>query len=116
MQIGILALVGILTAIEGLQKKINSDLAGFGANSFVIQNISRRSQSEGRDQKSFPSVKYKELKRFKNYYRYPATINISAVLTGNAELKRLSEKTNPDSWVYGSDENYIRCQRCYKRL
>src|SRR5260370_41610486 len=36
--IGIMALVGILTAIEGVKQFTNDAFAGLGANSFTIQN------------------------------------------------------------------------------
>ncbi len=105
--LGIMALVGILTAIESIQTKINADLAGFGAKSFNISDISRRGQSQGKDQKTYPPLKYKDLKRFKNLYGYSSTVGISSTVSQSAEIKHLFEKTDPNAWVYGADNNYL---------
>lgn len=105
--IGILALVGTLTAVEGIKVEVNESLSGLGANSFSITNIRRRGRSAGKTQKVYPQIKYKELQKFKEVYRYPATVGISSTVTFSAEVKRLSEKTNPNIRIYAGDLNYL---------
>ncbi len=105
--IGILALVGTLTAVEGIKVEVNNSLSSLGANSFSITDIRRRGQSRGKTQKRYPQIKYKELKKFKEIYRYPATVGISSAVTFSAEVKRFSKKTNPNIRVYAADLNYL---------
>ncbi|MDN5200391.1 ABC transporter permease [Fulvivirgaceae bacterium BMA10] len=109
--LGLTALVGILSAIDGAKASINNSLASFGANSFDIRDISRRGRrNQGRAQKVYPPIKYKEMKKFKELYNYPATISISARITQIAEIKHLSKKTNPNVSIYGADGNYLVTQ------
>ena len=105
--LGIIALVGTLTAIEAMKAKVNESLSGLGANSFDIRDISRRTNSGGRAQKSYPIIKYKELKKFKELFRYQATSGISTNLTWSAEIKRFSKITNPNTGVFGGGVNYL---------
>ncbi|MDN5211539.1 ABC transporter permease [Fulvivirgaceae bacterium BMA12] len=105
--LGIIALVGTLTAIEAMKAKVSESLAGLGANSFDIKDISRRRQNAGKAQKVYPIIKYKELKKFKQLYRYQSTSGISTNLSWTAEIKRFSKITNPNVGVFGADVNYL---------
>ena len=105
--LGIIALVGTLTAIEAMKAKVNESLSGLGANSFDIKDISRRSRSAGKAQKVYPVIKYKELKKFKELFRYQSTSGISTNLTWTAEVKRFSKITNPNVGVFGGGVNYL---------
>ncbi len=106
--IGITCLVGILTAIDGIQSSVSDNLAELGVNTFNIQSKRNRSgQSDGKDQKVFPQLKYKEVLEFQDKYHYPANISINTMVTQVAEVKRGSEKTNPNVWVEGGTEDYV---------
>ncbi|AHM62506.1 antimicrobial peptide ABC transporter permease [Flammeovirgaceae bacterium 311] len=107
--IGITALVGILTAIDGLQASISNNFADLGANAFTIERVEtgRQRRSEGRQEKSFPEVSFFEANRFKDYYTVPAKVSISTLITYNAEAKYGSKKTNPNMVVTGADENFL---------
>lgn len=106
--IGITSLVGILTAIDGIQKSINSNLSNLGANTFNITAVGEGSvfRQRGMDAKSYPPIDYRQAMRFKEQYK-TSSVSISTMITGTAEIKRLSEKTNPNVMVIGSDENYL---------
>src|SRR6201999_2918616 len=70
--IGIMALVGILTAIEGIKQQTNEAFAGLGANSFTIQNTSGDLNfGMGGHDKVYPPITFQQADRFKNLYKLP---------------------------------------------
>ncbi len=106
--IGITALVGILTAIDALQASITEGLSGFGANSFDIEDIPRRRRSSnGVQARAVERISFEEAAEFREKYPLGNTISIEAYITGIAELKRFSKKTNPNTSVIGIDEFYL---------
>lgn len=108
--IGISSLVGMLTAIDGIKAQIAESFAGLGANSFDIRNSGSsggRFVQKGKTEKTYPPITFREAISFKEDY---AVIGISTVFTtvsGIAEIKRGSKKTNPNVRVRGGDENYL---------
>src|ERR1700712_4446884 len=71
--IGIMALVGILTAIEGIKQFTNDAFSSLGANSFTIQNRgSGINFGNGGHRKIYPSIRYDQAQRFMNTYKLPA--------------------------------------------
>lgn len=105
--IGITSLVGILTAIEGIQSSINSSFSNLGSNTFDVQSLrTNRGSRDGKDAKVFPPITYDELVRFKERFN-AGTVSVNAAVTGLAEVKYGSKKTNPNSRVQGGDENYL---------
>jgi putative ABC transport system permease protein len=106
--IGIMALVGILTAIEGIKQFTNDAFAGLGANSFTIQNRgSGISFGNGGHRKIYPAISYQEAERFQKTFKLPVRISIDFTVSGTAIAKYESIKTNPNIRVIGSNENYI---------
>jgi putative ABC transport system permease protein len=106
--IGIMALVGILTAIEGIRQYTNDAFAGLGANAFTIQNRgSGISFGMGGHRKMYPAISYQEAERFKNTFKLPVRTSINLNVTGTAIAKFNSIKTNPNIQVIGSNENYL---------
>lgn len=105
--IGITSLVGILTAIDGIQSSISDSFSSLGANSFQIEAIRPRGRRAGRNTKVHPPITFKEASRFKDRYDVPASVSISTTVTQIAEVKRLSKKTNPNVEVMGGNEHYI---------
>src|ERR1700676_2559570 len=64
--IGIMALVGILTAIEGVKQFTNDAFAGLGANSFTIQTQeSGLHFGRGGHHIVYPAIRYDQADRFK---------------------------------------------------
>ncbi|GAB4245402.1 MAG: ABC transporter permease [Ekhidna sp.] len=108
ISIGITSLVGILTAIDGIQYSINNSFSSLGANTFDIEDIRRRGgSSDGKKQKTYPKITYSQLLTFKEKYEGPGTVSIYTVITGQAEVKYGSKVTNPNQIVRGGDENYL---------
>jgi putative ABC transport system permease protein len=109
--IGITALVGILTAIEAIKSSINSNFTFMGANTFSIRNhgLGIRVGTGGKRAKRFKQIDFAQATQFKNNYPFPnATVSISFMATPVAVLKYQSKKTNPNTNVWGGDENYLR--------
>lgn len=81
--IGIMALVGILTAIDAIESSINSNFSSMGSNSFTIRNsgMGIRIGRDGKRPKKFKSITYQEAERFKQMFTYPSTIAISTMAT-----------------------------------
>jgi putative ABC transport system permease protein len=106
--IGITSLVGILTAIDGIEYSVNESLASLGVNTFDIESkINRGSNRQGVTEKTYPPLKMNEAFAFVKEYKVPSTISLSAMLTQIAEVKRLSKKTNPNVFVTGVNEDYF---------
>lgn len=106
--IGITSLVGILTAIDGIQASIDSSFSNLGANTFDIESKrARRGSNEGKKEKVHPPVKYEELAQFKEEYDGPGIVSVNTVVSWNTEAKYKSNVTNPNMMVRGGDENFL---------
>lgn len=107
--IGIMALVGILSAIDAIKNGINNNFTSMGANTFTIRNadLNIRVGRKGKKAKNFPPITFKEALLFKNEFTHPAIISVSTLASGSARLKFGNKKTNPNIQLFGSDENYI---------
>lgn len=105
---GITSLVGILTAIDGIQSSVNNSFAGLGANSFNIQNREQRSmRRNGEARKWFPQINYHQAKKYQEKFSDRGKVSISTRVTGSAIVKFESEKTNPNTSIVGVDDNYL---------
>ncbi len=109
--LGIMALVGILTAIDSIQASVNENFASLGVNSFSIRGKWQESGNDrqgGKTVKKYEPISYQQVKDFRQRFDFQgAVISVSTRVSGNVEAKRLSFKTNPNIQLYGSDENYI---------
>lgn len=105
--IGITSLVGILTAIDGIKASISDSFSTLGANSFSIYEKRSRGRQQGREAKRYPPITFKQATAFAEKYKVPSSVSISTNITGIAEIKRLSKKTNPNIFVVAGNENYI---------
>ncbi|RME16403.1 MAG: FtsX-like permease family protein [Bacteroidetes bacterium] len=107
--IGIMALVGILSAIDAIKSSINKEFSGLGANTFSITEKTETIKKSGRfrPKKINSPITYQQAKQFKNLYRFDAVVSISTDLTFNAKLKYNAKYTNPNIEIKGVDENYL---------
>lgn len=105
--VGIMALVGILTAIESMKTSIISNFSSVGVNSFTIRSKGLSIKKGGAQAQAFPHITYEEARDFKNHFLYPATVSISNRPSTTSMLKYEYEKTNPNITVVGIDQNYI---------
>jgi len=106
--IGIMALVGILTAIEGIKQYTTDAFSRLGANSFTIQNRgSGVNFGNGGHRKIYPPISYAQAQRFKETFKLPVLVAINLDISSIAVVKYGSLKTNPNITVTGTNENYL---------
>lgn len=116
---GIMALVGINTAIDAMKQKFTESFASMGANGFTIhykdyqffgnnQQVTKEKKGAKKDKVSNAKVPIskEQAERFKAAYQFPAKVSIN-VRGGNSNIVSMdSRKTNPTVQVNGGDENY----------
>lgn len=107
--IGIMSLVGTLTAIDAMRYSISSNFQNMGANTFTIRNreMTIRIGRGGKKPKKYPTITFQEAVDFKRSFHYPAYVSVSTIASFNSTLKYKSEKSNPNVQVFGADENYL---------
>lgn len=107
--LGIMALVGILTAVDSMSGAINSNFQSMGANTFTIRNreTTVRIGRGGKRPRRYRPITYTESMRFQREFAYNAKVSVSCIATWTGTLKYKSEKSNPNIQVYGADENYL---------
>ena len=107
--IGIMALVGMITAIQAIQNKINQEFSRLGSNTFTLRSgNSSRGGRHGQSVKVSEVISYEQAIRFKKELGDRALVSVSAFAMGTATLKYESEKTNPNVSLLGCDDNYFK--------
>ncbi len=116
---GIMALVGINTAIDAMKQKFTESFASMGSNGFTIHykdyqffgnnnQVTKEKKGAKKDKISnskIPITK-EQAELFKNSYHFPSKVSIS-IRGGNSNIVSLgSSKTNPTVQVIGGDEDY----------
>ncbi|HEX8040244.1 MAG TPA: ABC transporter permease [Chryseosolibacter sp.] len=106
--IGITALVGMLTTIDGIEHSVTESLSNLGVNTFDINSKTNRNMNrQGVTEKSYRQITMGEAMRFIDEYPVPSTISLSAFLSGIVEVKHASKKTNPNVAVNGTNAEYF---------
>src|SRR3989339_605424 len=119
---GIMALIGIITAIEAMNQSLKESFSSMGANSFSIRykdararmgpnsdevKKTKRGLKEKKSNLNKP-LRLEEVERFKANYTFPgALVSIYRRGPGGQELRYEDRKTNPQILVWGGDENYL---------
>ena len=107
--IGIMALVGMITAIQAIQNKINQEFSRLGSNTFTLRSgNSSRGGRQGQSVKVSEVIAYEQAMRFKKEFGNRALVSVSAFAMGTATLKYESTKTNPNVSLLGCDDNYFK--------
>jgi putative ABC transport system permease protein len=107
--IGIMALVGILTAIDAIKSSLTNQFTMMGANSFTISSRGMNIQI-GNDKyraKNFSRISYREAEEFKGRFTEAAWVSISFNASRLSTVKYKSEETNPNVNLIGVDENHL---------
>lgn len=109
---GIMALVGILTAIDTAIYSLNDNLSYLGANTFDIDPAGRgvSGRRNGRQQKQGDPFSYQQATEFKDRYDFPSDVSLSLFCTGLATIKYENEESNPNVTIFGIDENYLEAR------
>ena len=106
---GIMALVGILTAIDAIKSSLTNQFTMMGANSFTITSRGMNIQigNERYRAKNFSRISYREAEEFKN-----VLLNLHGfqfhLMHLVLQLSNIgSEETNPNVSLTGVDENHL---------
>ena len=107
--IGIMALVGILTAIDAIKSSLTNQFTMMGANSFTITSwgMNIHLGNSRTRQKNFSRISYREAEEFKNRFSEPAWVSISFYASNLATVKFESEETNPNVSLQGVDADFL---------
>ena len=107
---GIMALVGILTAIDSAIYSLGSNFSQLGANSFSIEPTGQGfgGRRGGKTIKRGDAISYQQAVDFKERFSFPADISIDFRCTGRAEIRFEEEKTNPNVSVRAVDADFLK--------
>ena len=107
---GIMALVGILTSVDGLKGYLSKSFSSMGAGTFKIRNRSLGFNLDSDADvpvKVYRSISYLEATQFKEKFNDKHPTSIQYIGNQGSTVKYSNKKTNPNILVFGSDENYI---------
>ncbi|MGE5406452.1 MAG: ABC transporter permease, partial [Methanosarcina sp.] len=106
---GIMALVGILTAIDAIKSSLTNQFTMMGANSFTITSRGMNIQimNSKYRAKNHARISFREAQEFKNRFAEGAWVSISFNASGLSTVKFGSEETNPNVSLVGVDENNL---------
>lgn len=119
---GIMALVGIITAIKAMNQKLTESFSSMGASGFTIRfkerniqfgngnnevKLSKKGARREKQSNLNKPITDDEAVAFASRYDFPATVGISQLATRNAIVNNGSVKTSPNVFVFGADENYL---------
>lgn len=120
---GIMALIGIITAIQAMNQKLTESFSNMGANGFTIRYKERNihignnspdmqvSKKGARKQKQSSLNKLiteDEAELFIRNYQFPGTtVGVSNFSGRNNIVSYQSLKTSPNVLMFGGDENYL---------
>jgi putative ABC transport system permease protein len=121
---GIMALIGIITAIKAMNQKFTESFSTMGANAFTVRYKERNIRFGGDDNarvRLSKKGKRKEKKSnlgklitkdeaefFVQRYKFPALKSISIFGNRNNIVAYETRKTSPNVLVFGGDENYLQ--------
>jgi len=123
---GIMALVGIITAIEAMNNSLRESFSTMGANAFSLRYKERRIRIGGggpgnnevkktdkrtarKEKKSNTGkiITFEQARQFKENYDYPAKVSIGLNGARSQVVSYENKKTNPTVTINGGDDNYL---------
>ncbi len=106
---GIMALVGILTAIDAIKSSLTDQFTMMGANSFTITSRGMNIQigNSKYRARNYSRITYRQAEEFKTRFTEAAWVSVSFNASGLATVKYGSEETNPNVSLMGVDENHL---------
>jgi len=120
---GIMALVGIITAIKAMNQKFSESFSTMGANAFTIRfkernirfggnngqetKLTKKGQKKVKTSNLGKQITKDEAEYFVNRFSFPATKSISIFGNRNNIAAREARKTSPNITLFGADENYL---------
>src|SRR5215203_5290961 len=119
---GIMALVGIITAIKAMNQKLTESFSTMGANGFVIRykernirfgghgpsmKLSKKGKKKEKTSNLDKRIQEEEADQFAKYYKFPGSVGISCIAGRNFTVFFETKKTTPNVFLFGADENYL---------
>ena len=117
--LGITALIGINTAIVAIKQKFLESFSSMGAMGFTIryqeprrgfnnEEVKKEKRGAKKEKKSNMGkpITVRQVEGFKAAYNYPAQVSANIVGNRSAIVAYQNQKTNPNVWLVGGDENY----------
>jgi len=118
---GIMALIGIITAITAMEHSLKESFSVMGANAFSIRykeltikmgnnnnsSVSRKGEKKEKKSNLNKYISKDEAEYFKANYKFPAEVSIYKRGNSGVECSYENKKTNPITTVFGGDENYL---------
>ncbi len=118
---GIMALIGIITAIKAMNQSLKENFSSLGANAFSIRfkernvrigNQSRvKSVKKGAKKEKISNIgkaiTLQQVEQFKENYRFPAQVGIQLNGPRSVQVRYESKESNPDISINGGDENFL---------
>jgi len=108
---GIMALVGTLTVVTGIDNSFSAGLRSLGSDKFSFKryenNLLQGNRHRKRRKKINPPISYRDAISFKKRYRQDqALVSLSFVAARDIDVKSFEKKTDPKYLIIGIDENY----------
>ena len=120
---GIMALIGIITAIKAMNQKFTESFSTMGANAFTIRykerstffgggnkresKVSKKGNKKEKKSNLGRLISQQEAELFVRRYDFPGIKSISIFGNRNNIVSYETRKTNPNVTVFGGDENYL---------
>ncbi len=121
---GIMALVGIITAIKAMNQKFTESFSTMGANAFTIRfkernirfggnnnqdgiKLSKKGQRKERKSSMGKRITKDEAELFVKRFDFPSTKSISIFGNRTNIASYEARKTTPNIMLFGGDENYL---------
>ncbi len=122
---GIMALIGIITAIQAMNQSLKESFSFMGANSFSIRfkesnfrmggggnrdEFAKAKKGAKKEKKSNlgKPIRMEEATSFKSAFSFPGAVTtVYRRGPGGMEIHYLEKKTNPNIVIMGGDENYL---------
>jgi putative ABC transport system permease protein len=118
---GIMALVGIHTAIDAMKQKLTESFSAMGANGFTVRYQPAEQHGPGRsrvkkEKRGLLKAKSSNLDKpltkeqaetFLERFQYPAKVSVTLFGSTDAVVSLGDKKTNPNVRIQGGNENYL---------
>ena len=107
ISIGMMAIMGIITAIESIEASIESNFITMGSNTFKIKDKNQKNLASvsGKSKRKVEKINYRQA--LKIVEKYPRVASVSSILSRTFKIRRNKFETNPNVTLVGTDKNYI---------
>ncbi|RPG52469.1 MAG: FtsX-like permease family protein [Flavobacteriales bacterium TMED84] len=107
ISIGMMAIMGIITAIESIETSIESNFITMGSNTFKIKDKNQKNLASvsGKSKKKVEKINYRQALKITEKYQKAASV--SSTLSRTFKIRRNNLETNPNVTLVGTDKNYV---------